>query len=1280
MAGAIETAYVELRADTSRFQQEARRAGSTAGDESGRGFGRGFGGAIMAAGAALGGGALLSFGINAAASLEMAEVGFAGLLGSGEAAEEMMGRLTDFAATTPLELPGLADMTKNLLAMGGTFGVTEGNVLDFVTTIGDVTSVLGGGQAQMDAVTRTLGQMGSLGRVSAGDMNQLANALPGFNVWQTLADGMGMSVAEVRALSEAGELASEDAIPMLLAGMEEFPGAAGAMARSSQTLTGVLSTFKDTAQIALAEGLGPLVEGLKENLASDAILGPLQGAFASFGTLASEAFGAIAPAVGPLLESLGTVFDDIGRIIGSLAPIVEPIVGLLGMFATTLSEGLGDAFEALAPAIELVGGFIGDLSDVLAGVFMTAWDALQPAITAIAGVLTDSLAVILPIILQVMEDLSPIIGDIAELMGDVLAEVVEDLADIFVEMFEAVAPLIPILAEGLLFVLEELEPILPILVKAFIAWKLAMGPLGIALKALALAQAALNAVMALNPIVLVVAAIAALGAALVAAYFKFEGFRNFVDSAWQKMQEVWDWVTTFFVDVWHDLQGAVDAVASAFGTAFEAAKGFVVDNLGFVLDYVAGIGEFFRGIVDTVKQLFSGEWGAAWQTFKDTVVNFAGEVLAYLGGLGGLILDALRLGAGKLLEAGQWIAEQIVGALPGIADWFLGLPGLILDKAVDFLSVAAEWVANIVGYLLPGIVDFVKALPGRIVDAAIDFFSVAAGWVGSIAGPLLSGIVDFVKALPGRIIDAGIGFAQMVYEWANDIGPELVDWVVGFVVGLPGAILDKAIDFIQVVSQWVANIVGPLLSGIAAFVVGLPGKLIEMIPQMVAKLAAFGGEIASEIWTGIREWVADRAGDLVDIFTSDGDPGEFLAASVVGSFLDHADGIISDADLRPEIEDLFGRALTDTEWDALSSIVEDGMAAGLSPDDLATDILDWIEGATDGAASGTRTRALTLADFMTKEFAKGVGTGFTARVVPVFKAGPKDFAAALQSQAPSALKAPGRSLIDGMRAGIDAALVNIRVQMFGMSVKFVSWLGNLSGTFRVSGGNLMAGLRDGMLVGMNGVVQPWLRGTGLRLLSATPTLGGLLVQRGVALMSGLRDGIAVGWSRPRGWLAGVGLRVIQAVGSLNSTLYGAGASVMQGFAAGLRDNAWIVYVQAAAIARNIERIIKSALQIGSPSRVFEDIGADTMLGFQLGLQSGWGGVVGALGDVTDQIGRFDVGAQAGGGAGGGINVVVEFHGALPTDDQAYAAGLSAAEGVADGLAQRRIRTLTRTAG
>lgn len=112
------------------------------------------------------------------------------------------------------------------------------------------------------------------------------------------------------------------------------------------------------------------------------------------------------------------------------------------------------------------------------------------------------------------------------------------------------------------------------------------------------AQTALNAVMAANPIMLVVIAVAALTAGLVLAYNKSETFRDTVDAAGDVAKRAFDAVTDVIgkvVDKGQDLIDKARDIPDGFRDAKEAVSGFMADMLAPI-----------QAVIDKVKDLI--EW------------------------------------------------------------------------------------------------------------------------------------------------------------------------------------------------------------------------------------------------------------------------------------------------------------------------------------------------------------------------------------------------------------------------------------------------------------------------------------------------------------------------------------------------------------------------------------------------------------------------------------------------------------------------------------------------
>lgn len=148
----------------------------------------------------------------------------------------------------------------------------------------------------------------------------------------------------------------------------------------------------------------------------------------------------------------------------------------------------------------------------------------------------------------------------------------------------------------------------------------AIGVIVAAIKAWQIAQAALNLVMAMNPIVLVVAAIAGLVAGLVLAYKKSETFREIVDNMGRVVlavfQAIWDKIKAFAQFVWDVGRTLFEAYIWPYKKAFEIIK-WTLEQIPVVAKWVwEQVKRFFGFMTDVMKKPFTDAW-----TFIDSKLD-----------------------------------------------------------------------------------------------------------------------------------------------------------------------------------------------------------------------------------------------------------------------------------------------------------------------------------------------------------------------------------------------------------------------------------------------------------------------------------------------------------------------------------------------------------------------------------------------------------------------------------------------------------------------------------
>lgn len=293
--------------------------------------------------------------VTAAAQLQLVEVGFTNLLGSGELARDLLAEIKAIALSSPFEFPDLARAAQYMLALG----LNSQEAIQWLKIIGDQAAAMGRGAESIDLITKALTDMLSKGRVSAQEMNQLAEN--GIRGWDILAKAFGQTVADTKNAAEQGMLDASASVQAILADMHDHT--AGQMEKQNDTIKGQFSNLKEQLRLTFAD-IGTALLPV-----TDAAL----KAFKDILDVVSEAANAFATLPPPVQEGV--------LVMVALAAAIGPVVLIMGqMFsaASTLSSGL---FAAQGVISSLAAGEL----PLLATALSTVASAATLAAGAFAG-------------------------------------------------------------------------------------------------------------------------------------------------------------------------------------------------------------------------------------------------------------------------------------------------------------------------------------------------------------------------------------------------------------------------------------------------------------------------------------------------------------------------------------------------------------------------------------------------------------------------------------------------------------------------------------------------------------------------------------------------------------------------------------------------------------------------------------------------------------------------------------------------------------------------------
>ncbi len=261
----------------------------------------------------------ISAGLDYNAQIETYTTGLTNMLGSAEAAQQVMENIQADAARTPFDVESLTKANQYLISAGENASYARKTI----NALGDAVAATGGGSDELNRMAQNLQQIANTGKATAVDIKQFAYA--GINVYGILADYTGKSTAEVQKMTISYDLLTK----ALQAASEEGGRYYNAMDDLSQTQNGRTNTLKDNVkQLAglmtsdLADGIGMVTSNLNTMTVAaieayktdgwkglgDAILeldNPISAVIKKFGELGSAAVSALDKASYYLNKALG---------------------------------------------------------------------------------------------------------------------------------------------------------------------------------------------------------------------------------------------------------------------------------------------------------------------------------------------------------------------------------------------------------------------------------------------------------------------------------------------------------------------------------------------------------------------------------------------------------------------------------------------------------------------------------------------------------------------------------------------------------------------------------------------------------------------------------------------------------------------------------------------------------------------------------------------------------------------------------------------------------------
>ena len=758
----------------------------------------------------------------------------------------------------------LMPVTAGVVALG-TAAVKTAS--DFDSAMSQVAAVSGATGDELEALRDKAREMGSKTKFSASEAAEAMNymAMAGWKTSDMLSgiEGiMNLAAASGEDLATTSDIVTDalTAFGLTASDSAHFADVLAAASSNANTNVSMMGeTFKYAAPIA--GSLGFSVEDTAEAI----------GLMANAGIKSTQA----GTSLRTIMTNLTGEVKICGASIGEVTIATTNADGSMRDLSDILADcrtafgGLSES-EKAAAAETLVGknamsGFLALMNAAPADI-----DKLSSAIAkcdgtsqSMADTMQDNLAGQLTILKSQLEELAISFGELLVPIIRSVVSAIQGFVDKLNSMDEGTRKFILTIAA----VVAALGPVLIVVGKVISAVGTIMTvvpKIAGVINTVKTAFAALNAVMLANPIVLIIAAIAALVAAFIylwnncegfrqfwidlwngikdAAVAAWEGIKSFFQSAWEAIsstaQTIWNGLKDFFSGLWEGIKGVFAAAWSAISGVMTSIWSTITSVWQSIYDTISPLLEAFRYLFETIFEAIRILIELAWTAISTKVLEvwtaiteFLAPILESIKTLFETVWNAILTAITTVLTAIQTVVTTVWNAIRDAVSAVLSAIRSVVSTAWNSIKSVVTTVMNAISNTVKTIWNNVKSaissIIGQIYNVIHSGFEKAVGYVKGLASQafgwgrdLIMGIVNGIKSCISAVTNAVNGVANKIRSVLHfsvpDEGPltDYESWMPDFMAGLAKGI-EQSRGMIQKAVSGVAAdmVINPKVSG-----------------------------------------------------------------------------------------------------------------------------------------------------------------------------------------------------------------------------------------------------------------------------------------------------------------------------------------------------------------------------------------------------------------------------------------------------------------------------------
>ena len=434
------------------------------------------------------------------------------------------------------------------------------------------------------------------------------------------------------------------------------------------------------------------------------------------------------------MRSLNDILGDLNRSMDGMtaaekANIISTIFNKTDLAAVNaLLASTGDEWDNLQQAIIDSGGAAQQMAD-------TQLDNLQGQLTILKSAL-EGLAISMGQLL--MPAIKTIVGWIQNFVNwlNSLDDGVKNTI-VTVGLIVAVIGPVLIIVGKVISAVGTIMTILPKLASIISTVKTAFG--------------ALNAVLAANPIILVIAAIAALVAAFIYLWNNCEEFRQFWIDLWENIKEVAAAVGEWLAQAWQTMGEAIttawNAICNFFISVWDGIKNVFTTVVTAISTFLTNTWNTIQSVTQTVWTAISTFFTTIWTAISTTVTTIITSISTFITTAWNNIKTTVTTIANAIWTAITTAFNNMLSAITGTVNNIRNTIQNGFESAKNYItnlaSQAYSWGRDIISNIVSGI----KSMISSVVSAVSNVASTIRSYL-HFSVPDKGPLVDFESWMP----------------------------------------------------------------------------------------------------------------------------------------------------------------------------------------------------------------------------------------------------------------------------------------------------------------------------------------------------------------------------------------------------------------------------------------------------------------------------------------------------------------------------------------------------